>query len=346
MAGNKTEKPTRRRLRDARRKGQAPRSGELSGALGLLVSFAMLPSTLSRLGTVFSDGLNQSMGLASAPEERSAVALMVRLGGNAGRALLPMIIAMIGVGAVTQFALVGGRPNVYQLRPRFERINPMKGVKRLLSPHTAWEIGKISLKLAALIIVLVTAWNDARPQILKAVPDMFGLMRNVGGVSHTMFARVAMLAAVIGMIDVVVAHRRFRKSTRMTKQEVREEVRQTEGDPHIRGEIRRRMMRMARQRMMSEIPKAAVVITNPTHYAVALRYSDEDQTPVVVAKGADAVALRIREEAIKHGVPIQEQKVLARALFRSVELGDPIPNAFFRAVAEVLAVVWRTRRSA
>ena len=149
-----------------------------------------------------------------------------------------------------------------------------------------------------------------------------------------------------GPIDVVIAQRRYRKSVRMTKQEVREEMRQTEGDPHIRGEIRRRMTRMARMRMMSEIPKAAVVITNPTHYAVALRYTDTDATPIVVAKGADEVAKRIREEAMKHGVPIMEQKVLARALFRSVDLGDPIPNSFFRAVAEVLAVVWRTQRIA
>jgi flagellar biosynthetic protein FlhB len=346
MAGNKTEKPTRRRLRDARRKGQAPRSGELSGAIGLLVSFALLPSTISRLGLVLSDGLNQSMGLASAPEERSAVTLMVRIAGNAGRAMLPMIVAMVGIGTLTQFAFVGGRPNVYQLRPRVERINPFKGLKRLFSPRTAWELAKVSLKLSAVVVVLVTAWNEARPKILNAVPDMLGLMRNVGGVSREMFARVAMLAALIGAIDALVAHRRYRKSVRMTKQEVREEVRQTEGDPHIRGEIRRRMTRMARSRMMSEIPKAAVVITNPTHYAVALRYTDEDGTPVVVAKGANEVALRIREEAKKHGVPVMEQKVLARALFRSVELGDPIPNAFFRAVAEVLAVVWRTRRVA
>ena len=346
MAGNKTEKPTRRRLRDARRKGQAPRSGELSGALGLLVSFVFLPSTISRLGQVFSDGLNQSMGLASAAEEHSAITLMVRISGNAGRAMLPMIVAMIGVGSLTQFAFVGGRPNVYQLRPRIERINPMKGLKRLFSPHTVWELAKVSLKLAAVIVVLVTAWNEARPKIMNAVPNMLGLMSNVGGVSRLMFVRIAMLAALIGAVDSLVAHRRYRKSVRMTKQEVREEVRQTEGDPHIRGEIRRRMTRMARTRMMAEIPKAAVVITNPTHFAVALRYSDTDATPIVVAKGADEVALRIREEANKHGVPIMEQKVLARALFRSVELGDPIPNAFFRAVAEVLAVVWRTRRVA
>ena len=295
---------------------------------------------------MFSDGLNQSMGLASAAEEQSAMTLFWRISGNAGRAMMPLVIAMVGVGTLTQFAFVGGRPNVFQLRPRFERINPMKGFKRLFSPHTAWELSKVSLKLAAVVIVLVTAWNEARPKILAAVPDMLGLMTNVGGVSRVMFARIAMLAAVIGLIDVVVAHRRYRKSVRMTKQEVREEVRQTEGDPHVRGEIRRRMTRMARTRMMAEIPKAAVVITNPTHFAVALRYSDTDATPIVVAKGADEVALRIREEAKKHGVPVMEQKVLARALFRSVELGDPIPNAFFRAVAEVLAVVWRTRRIA
>jgi len=346
MAGNKTEKPTRRRLRDARRKGQAPRSGELSGALSLLVAFVLLPSTLSRLGTVFVDSLNQSMGLVSAAEERSAVMLLLRTSANAARALMPMTIAMIGIGSLTQFAFVGGRPNVFQLRPRIERINPFKGVKRLFSPRTLWELLKVSFKLAAVVIVLVTAWNEARPRIMRSVPDMFSLMSNVGGVSRTMFARVAMLAALIGFVDVLIAHRRYQKSVRMSKQEVREEVRQTEGDPHTRGEIRRRMTRMARTRMMAEIPKAAVVITNPTHFAIALRYADTDATPVVVAKGADEVAQRIREEATKHGVPIMEQKVLARALFRSVELGDPIPNAFFRAVAEVLAVVWRTRRIA
>src|SRR5437870_2643702 len=147
MAGNKTEKPTRRRLREARRKGQAPRSGELSGALGLLVSFALLPMTLGRLASVFTDGLTQSMGLASAPEEHSAIALMWRITGNAGRAMMPMIVAMIGIGAVTQFAVVGGRPNVFQLRPRFDRINPFAGFKRLFSPRMGWELVKTSLKL-------------------------------------------------------------------------------------------------------------------------------------------------------------------------------------------------------
>lgn len=346
MAGNKTEKPTRRRLRDARRKGQAPRSGEISGALSLLASFVMLPSTIQRLGGVMSDGMSQSMGLASAAEEHSAITLLFRISGNAARAMLPMVVAMIGISAVTQFALVGARPNVFQLRPRIERINPFKGVKRLFSPHTVWELAKTALKLGAVVIVLVTAWNEVRPKVMRAVPDMFALMTNIGNASRVMFMRVALLAVLIGVVDVVLAHRRYRKAVRMTKQEVREEMRQTEGDPHVRGEIRRRMTRMARTRMMAEIPKAAVVITNPTHYAIALRYSDNDATPVVVAKGADAVAQRIREVAAENGVPIMEQKVLARALFRSVELGDPIPTAFFRAVAEVLAVVWRARRIA
>jgi flagellar biosynthetic protein FlhB len=346
MAGNKTEKPTRRRLRDARRKGQAPRSSELSGALSLLASFVMLPSTLQRLGTVLEDGMSQSMGLASAAEEHSAVTLLLQMSNDAARAMLPMIVAMAGTGSVVQFASVGGRPNVFQLRPRFDRINPFAGAKRLLSPRTVWEIAKVSLKLAAVVIVLVTAWNEVRPKIMRAVPDMFALMQNVGSASRVMFVRIAVLAALIGFADVVLAHRRYLKSVRMTKQEVREEMRQTEGDPHVRGEIRRRMTRMARTRMMAEIPKAAVVITNPTHYAIALRYTDTDAAPVVVAKGADAVAQRIREVAREHGVPVMEQKVLARALFRSVELGDPIPTAFFRAVAEVLAVVWRARRVA
>jgi flagellar biosynthetic protein FlhB len=333
-------------LRDARRKGQAPRSSELSGALSLLASFVLLPSTLQRLGTVLTDGMSQSMGLASAAEEHSAMTLLLHMSNDAARAMLPMILAMIGIGSVVQFASVGGRPNVFQLRPRMERINPVAGMKRLFSPRTAWEMAKVSLKLAAVVIVLVTAWNEVRPKIMRAVPDMLGLMHNVGGASRVMFVRVALLAALIGLVDVVLAHRRYLKSVRMTKQEVREEMRQTEGDPHIRGEIRRRMTRLARTRMMAEVPHAAVVVTNPTHYAVALRYSDDDATPVVVAKGADAVAQRIREIAHEHGVPVMEQKVLARALFRSVELGDPIPTAFFRAVAEVLAVVWRARRIA
>jgi flagellar biosynthetic protein FlhB len=346
MAQDKTEKPTRRRLKEVRKKGQSARSGEVGSAVGLLVIFMTLPSTLSRLTGVFTEAFAQTGAIVSNPSDDAAIQLFWRVARNASLALLPMFIALAVIGSSVQFAMVGGRPNLSQLKPKPSRLNIMKGFKRFFSPYIVWEFGKTALKLGALAIVLMTSWTQIRP-VLRGEPVGVGVLATeIGGAARLMFVRVAMLAVLIGIIDAVVARRRFRKASRMTKQEVREEMRQSEGDPHAKGEVRRRMMRLSRSRMMSDVPKATMVLTNPTHLAIALRYTDSDPAPVVLAKGKGVVAQRIRETAAEHGIPVLERKPLARALYPVAEIGQSIPVAFYQAIAEVLAIVWRAKRTA
>jgi flagellar biosynthetic protein FlhB len=350
VSNDKTEKPTRRRRVEARKRGQSPRSAELAQAVSLVAVFIALPVVIGNLVDVLVGGWHNALSVAAQPEAArqgtgTATALARQTVIDSARALVPLFVVIALLSGGVQLAIVGGRPNPHLLRPKFERINPGKGIKRFVSKQLVWELLRLVLKLAAVALVVLIGWNVAMASF--AVPMSVGeLTRTIGSVSRTMFLRVAALAVVVGIVDAVLARRRYEKGLRMTKQEAREEMRQSEGDPHVKGEVRRRMAKLSRNRMMAEVARANVVLTNPTHVAVALRYDDTCPAPIVVAKGAGVVAQRIREKAAEHDVPIQENKPLARALFKSVEIGDPIPLAFYQAVAEVLAVIYRTRKVA
>jgi flagellar biosynthetic protein FlhB len=352
MSNDKTEKPTRRRRADARKQGQSARSSELAQAVSLVAAFVALPMVLGHLVDVLVGGWQNALSVAGSgtgsgagmdPGMATTLARQTMI--DAARAMVPLFAVIAVLSGGVQFAIVGGKPNPHLLRPKFERINPAKGIKKFLSKQILWELLRIVLKLSAVTIVVLFGWKAAMGAF--AVPRSIGeIVRTMGSVSRTMFLRVAVLAVIVGVVDAVLARRRFEKGLRMTKQEAREEMRQSEGDPHVKGEVRRRMAKLSRNRMMAEVARAHVVLTNPTHLAVALRYDESCPAPIVVAKGAGVVAQRIREKATEHEVPIQENKPLARALFKSVEIGDPIPLALYQAVAEVLAVVFRTRRAA
>ncbi len=345
MSQEKTEKPTRRRLQEARKDGQSPRSVELAPAAGLLAIVAILPSTVVALRRAVDASLHDALTVASTPDDRAALGVLRDAVTTTGSALLPAVLVIGAVSIVAQLAVVGGRPNLHLVKPRFSRMNPFKGIKRLVSKQILWEIARTALKLGAVALVLALTWDELRGRFLGGVAGLPEFLGALGDGIDTMLARAAILAVLVAIIDLVVARRRFHKSVRMTKQEVRDDMRHSEGDPIVKGEVRRRMAKMSRMRMMAEVGKATVVLTNPTHFAVALRYTDDDPAPVVVAKGADAVALRIRVEAAKHDVPTIENKPLTRALFRATDIGDAIPAELYQAVAEVLAVLWRSGRT-
>jgi flagellar biosynthetic protein FlhB len=350
VSNDKTEKPTRRRRVEARKQGQSPRSAELAQAVSLVAVFVALPVVIGNLVDVLVGGWHNALAVAAQPGAAhqgtgTATSLARQTVVDAARALAPLFVVVALLSGGVQLAIVGGRPNPHLLRPKFERINPAKGIKRYASKQLVWELLRLILKLAAVALVVLVGWNATMASL--AVPMSVGeLTRTIGSASRTLFLRVAALAVIVGIVDAVLARRRYDKNLRMTKQEAREEMRQSEGDPHVKGEVRRRMAKLSRNRMMAEIARADVVLTNPTHVAVALRYDDACPAPIVVAKGAGVVAQRIREKAAEHDVPIQENKPLARALFKAVEIGDPIPLAFYQAVAEVLAVIYRTRKVA
>ena len=346
MSQEKTEKPTRRRLKEARKKGQSPRSAEAAQAAALLAVVAVLPGAVSGIRKMIVGSMYESMDVASRVDDKSATAFLRSNMINGGRALLPAVATIAAASVVTQLAVVGGRPNVYALKPKFERVNPMKGFKRIFSKQIVWEFGRSLLKLAAVAAVLMMTWGDLRQRLFggaMTIPDFLSMLS--GGID-SMLGRVAALGLLVALVDVVVSRRRYQKGVRMSKQDLREEARHSEGDPHMKGEVKRRMFKMSRMRMMADVARATVVLTNPTHYAVALRYTDDDAAPVVVAKGAGEIAQRIKAEAALHHVPTIENKPLTRALFRATEIGDVIPADFYQAVAEVFAVLWRTGKAA
>lgn len=346
MAKNddKTEQPTQQRRKEARKKGESARSIELPQAVSMGVFVLLLPMVVSRLTDVLADGWTRSLALATRPDPEVALSVLGDALAQSAIAIGPVLALVVVASAAANLAVIGDRPNIHHLKPQWKTLNPATGIKRLCSKQTLWELARTAVKLGAVAIVVLLSW-EAATLAFEGGPRPVGTVVSVIGEETTrLVGRLAILAAVVGVADAIVARRRFLKNLRMSKQEVKEEHRQTEGDPIIRGEVRRRMTRMSRMRMMAEVARADVVITNPTHIAVALRYQDTDPAPVVVAKGAGFVAQRIREKAMEHGVPIRENKPLARALHASVEIGRPIPVDLYRAVAEVLALVFKARR--
>jgi flagellar biosynthesis protein FlhB len=340
---DRTEQATPKRRRDARRKGQVARSVELPQALSLLAVVFTLPMVLPRLGdTLMTDWqLATARAATAGPDE--ATALLGHFLFDVFKALLPLVLAVMAAGVAAGVAMSGGRPNAALLKPRFEKISPKAGIKRLASKQTLWELAKTALKMALVAAVAVGAWQAGLADVMSASGSLDGSIDAVTASISGMVRRVALLGLLVGTADAVVAHRRHRSSLRMTKQEVKEEMKQSEGDPHVKAAIRGRQAKLSRSRMMAAVAGADVILTNPTHLAIALAYEPGSGAPTVVAKGADRMAERIRAEATAHGIPLMENKPLARALYRTVEVGDEIPAAFYRAVAEILALVYRTR---
>jgi flagellar biosynthetic protein FlhB len=296
----------------------------------------MARETINRTEQLFMRGT-----LAFADPDLDKVLQLVKQGAKD----MVIIAAPISVGlfafAILASAAQGGlRPATKMFKPDFKRLNPAAGLKRTFGGHALWETVKSVARILVLGAVVYNAMKTVVPQLLSAtaVPLQTVIATVAGSV-----LRVVRIAAATGLVlavgDYMVAKRRVNKQLRMSKEDVKEEHRRSEGDPHVKGQIRARQHAMARSRMMADVPKADVVVVNPTHVAVALRYEPERGAPKVVAKGADLLAAKIREVAEEHRVPLVQEPALARALFAACEVGDEIPAVFFGAVARVLAFV-------
>jgi flagellar biosynthetic protein FlhB len=349
MSGdNKTEKPTPKRRNEARKKGQVARSTDINSAAVLLVGFATLaitaPAMWEGTSTIVREGL-----------ARTADPSIVSQGGMADltswglRAMVPLVapVAAAAVFAGVTASVLQVRPKLTfeTVKPQFSRIDPRAGFKRLFSMSSVFEAGKAIAKTA---VVAIAAWMVIWPR-LTSLASLTGappatLLTQLGAIVLRMAFSVSIAFAVLALVDYAWQRRRFEKSLRMSKEEVKQEARQQDVAPEVRGAIRRRQFQQARRRMLAEVATADVVITNPTHFAVALRYDGTKPAPELVAKGQDLVAQAIRQAAQEHGVPVLSNPPLARALHSEVELGQTIPEAFFAAVAEVLAFVFRTSR--
>jgi flagellar biosynthetic protein FlhB len=262
-------------------------------------------------------------------------------------AVAPLALGMVAVGLVGNFAQIGFAFSGKALKPKFDRISPKKGLKRLLSPHSAWEAGKAAVKL---LVLTAVAW----PGVSHLGAALAGggrvpaaqVMTQVAGATMGLIRSTALAGLALAAADYAFQRRRVKKGMMMTKQEVKEEYRQSEGDPMTRQRIRQRQAEMSRNRMMAAVAVSSVVVVNPPHIAVALEYSAELGAPRVVAKGQGHIAARIREEAEKHNVPIVRDVPLARTLHAACKLGQTIPADLYEAVARLLAFVFSLKRTA
>ena len=337
---DKTEDATPRRIQKAREEGQIAMSREVVsfvalgfGLIGLMFGLPPLGYELMRgMRGVLENGHQLQVGLVATE--------MIRLGLLA---VLP-VMAMAMIGAIAGTMLQSrGLISAKGLKPQFSRINPASGIKRLIGAEGGIEFLRTLIKLGVVCAALWWALGDPRELRASLSLGPGELLRLMVRAAMDLFIAAMIAFAAIAMLDYLVVRFRHLHRLRMTRQELREEVKESEGDPIIKGRIRNLRLSRARRRMMAAVPKAAVVITNPTHYAVALAYDENSQAaPKVVAKGAEAVAARIRALAEESNVPLVSNPPLARALFK-LELETEIPAEHYQAVAEIIAYVWRLR---
>ncbi|OIR11508.1 flagellar biosynthetic protein FlhB [mine drainage metagenome] len=344
----KTESPSQRRLDQAREEGQVARSRELSTFAVLMAGGAgiwLMGSTLSQhLIALIKAGLTLDTGLAFHSE--LLVPRLHELSMATLLAFLPLLGLLLLVAVFSPLLLNGWLFSLKPLQPNLGKLNPLTGIGRMFSTNSLMELAKAIAK--SLVVGLVGAWViwHNRDAVLLLVSEPLALaIPHLGSLIWSCFAAIMGGMLLIVAVDVPFQLWEHNKKMKMTKEEVRQEAKETEGDPQVKARIRSMQREMARRRMMAEIPKADVVVTNPTHYSVALKYSDNRmRAPVVVAKGSHLMAAKIKEIARENNVPILEAPPLARALHRHCDLGQAIPEALYTAVAEVLAYVYQLRR--
>lgn len=345
MAEDRTERATPKRRQEARDRGQVPRSMELNTGAGLLGAFLLLSAFGASLYQGFSDLMATTLGTAGqtgriTPD--AAWALGLQTGWTCLRLVAPFAVGGVVIGVLASVVQVRPGIRLSVLQPRFSTLSPKNGVKRLLSVRSLAQLVK---DLGKITVVGAVTWVILRGQM----DTLLGLTGADPGTSLAVVAGIILKLGfsvggaymVLAIADVVFERWQFERDIRMSKDEVKREFKEGDIAPEIKAQLKRRQREMAMRRMMAAVPKADVVITNPTHFAVALRYARALPAPQVVAKGADAVAFRIREVAREHGIQVVEDPPLARSLFAAVEVGDFIPAEAFAAVAEILAAVYR-----
>ena len=343
----RTEPASSRRLEQAREEGQVPQSRELAAFLVLIAGSGALWVTGSWLAGGIAGIVRRGLTLdrAAAFDADAMPHAFMSMAGDALLALAPLFAVLLVAALAAPFLMGGFNFSTKALMPDFSRLDPLKGFGRMFSTNSVVELVKAVLK--SLLVGSIAVWV-----VMHEKDAMFALigqpletgLHSMGRVilSSTMF--IAASLALIAAIDVPFQLWQYHSRLRMTKEELRREHKELEGDPQLKARIRSQQREMARKRMMQEVPKAQVVVTNPTHYAVALQYDKKMPAPRVVAMGRGLIAQKIREIAREHGVPLLEAPPLARALYRNTEIGEVIPATLYRAVAEVMAYVYQLNR--
>ncbi|MGN1146869.1 MAG: flagellar biosynthesis protein FlhB [Lachnospiraceae bacterium] len=351
--GEKTEPATEKKLSDARKEGQVAKSKEVGNALGLLALFLVLKLWVGRMGTQFLEMFSAIYN--KIPEvivnwngylpENDMFMLFRQMLLEILIIIAPIFLVAFAVaflGDVIQIKWqVTGKP----LKPKFNKLNPISGFKRIFSANSLVELVKALLKIILIVYISYSFLKD-KWQYVFLLYDMplLQAIQLIGQLVTDLGLRISIIYIAIAAADFIYQKFKFSKDMRMTKQEVKDEYKQQEGDPQIKGKIRQKMQEASRRRMMQNLPQADVVITNPTHYAVAIKYDPAiADAPIVLAKGEDYMAKKIKEVAKEHDIEIVENKPLARMLYANVEIGQVVPPELYQAVAEVLAFVYHLK---
>ncbi|WP_182112608.1 MULTISPECIES: flagellar biosynthesis protein FlhB [unclassified Actinotalea] len=342
---DKSEKATPKRMKQLRRDGALQRSQDVSAWLGIGTGALMLPMVLGAGSGAATDQLAVVRDAIADPTPEIAVAALWQGMGSILSTLAPLM-AVVVIAAIAASAAQGGlHISSKKLKPSFKQFNLAKGVKNTFGPQAGWNGAKAALKTAAIGLVLWTVVQGFVPMLLgSGTHSLSQILAAAGGGVADVIRTAVVAGLVLAALDVLVVMKRNRKQSRMTKKEIKDEHKQSEGDPLLKGAIRSKQIAMSRNRMIAEVATADVVLVNPTHVAVALRYEPGKGAPRVVAKGSGHVAARIRAVAGDKRVPMVEDVPLARALHAACELGQEVPSHLFVAVAKVLAFVMALRR--
>lgn len=348
FAGEKTEKATPKKREESRKKGQVAKSSDINTAISLFFMFLFLTFGTSymgnRLESIMRKTFQNSILMPVDPE--SIAQFFYSLTLDVVKIMIPVLIVGLFASIVPNVMQVGFMFSAEAIQLKLDRLDPLKGFKRIYSLRAIVELLKSILKISSVgLIVFIVLWMHKDQVMTLPEKPLSDSLIVIGKITSQLGLSVSVFLIFLGILDYLYQRFDFEKNIRMSKQDIKDEYKKTEGDPQIKSRIKEKQRQMAMQRMMQEVPKADVVITNPTHFAVALLYDDTKMdAPVVVAKGADYVALKIREIAKKNRVVTIEKRPLARALYHQLEIGDPIPEEFFKAVAEILAYVYRLKK--
>lgn len=348
--GEKTEEPTAKKLSDARKKGQVAKSKEVTTAAMLLTFFVLLKFYLGYVGNRFINSFEYNFKHISEygqddftiPFSNALVWETIKYILITG---LPFYLILFAIAFVSQMAQIKWKISFEPMKPKLSKFNPISGIKRIFSKSKLFETLFDTAKLIVLAVVVINYLKDKWDLVMKMYSyTLMQAIELIGQIIVDIGLRISLCFVIIGAADFVFQKRKFHEDMKMTKQEVKDEYKNSEGDPKVKSQQRARMQQASRRRMMQSVPQADVVITNPTHFAVAIKYDKtEHEAPIVLAKGADYLAQKIKDTAIENSIEIVENKPLARMLYHNVDIGAEIPPELYQMVAEVLAYVYNLK---
>lgn len=348
--GEKTEPATQKKLSDARKEGQVAKSKELENAFSLLALFLVLKFWAGSMGTSFMKLFGtvyvtfpELVWMADSEINKRSMLTLIRYGMlQLLKILMPIFIIGVLIAFVVNVAQVKWKPTTKPLKPKGSKLNPIKGFGKIFSAQSLVELIKAFAKIGVIAYVAYSYLKgEASTLFLLYDMPLLQAIALLGNLATNMGIRIAIVYMFIAFADYAYQKHKFKEDMKMTKQEVKDEYKNSEGNPEIKGKIRQKMREVSQRRMMQSLPQADVVITNPTHYAVAIKYDPQvAEAPIVLAKGEDYLAQKIKEVAKEHHIEIVENKPLARMLYSTVDIGMQVPPELYQAVAEVLAMVY------